>query len=348
MVRSLLIVCLSALLLAASSPAQRRAPLRPRAIANAASANWFPLATGNYWIFEREGPHGASSSYRMAVGEAVARNGVLYYQLDDPFGPDALVRQAGDGRFTAFDADTGADVLWYDFAAEEGVWWTVEGRSCLDRGRIAQRGLEADAPAGSFSDAMKVELRDPFCADAGSTDELFVSGVGMIEHEEITIAGPQRFRLREARIDGKTISRAASAVSFTVSLDKPFYTPNLMPPAVPAQAVPALRAVLRIENTSGQPLRLDFPSGQQFDAQIVGPSGEVLYTWSATRLFIQAATSIELDGGFQEFEVETPLGSPGKLEPWPAGRYLLRAWLPTTDEPRYEAQVPFVVTEPVH
>lgn len=109
MVRSLLIICLSSLLLATSSPAQRRAPLRPRAITSAASANWFPLATGNYWIFKREGAHGASSSYRMAVGEAVARNGVLYYQLVNPFGPNALVRHAGDGQFTALDPNTGAE-----------------------------------------------------------------------------------------------------------------------------------------------------------------------------------------------------------------------------------------------
>jgi hypothetical protein len=36
------------------------------------------------------------------------------------------------------------------------------------------------------------------------------------------------------------------------------------------------------------------------------------------------------------------------LEPWPAGRYLLRAWLPTSSEPRYEAQLPFEITAPVH
>lgn len=191
-------------------------------------------------------------------------------------------------------------------------------------------------------------MRDPSCADAGSTDELFVAGVGRIAYEEITIAGPQRFVLREARIDGKTIAGNVPAVRLALTLDKPFYTPNLMPPVDPGQAVPMLRAVLRIENTSGQPLRLDFPSGQQFDAQIVGPSGEVLYTWSATRLFIQAATIIELNGGFQEFVVETPLGNADRLEPWPAGRYLLRAWLPTAAEPRYVAQSPFEITEPTH
>jgi hypothetical protein len=63
---------------------------------------------------------------------------------------------------------------------------------------------------------------------------------------------------------------------------------------------------------------------------------------------MQAATIIELDGGFQEFVVETPLGNADRLEPWPAGRYLLRAWLPTAAEPRYVVQSPFEITEPTH
>jgi hypothetical protein len=348
MSRSLLIICVSLLLLATVSPAQRRASLRPRAIAIAANDAWFPLATGNYWIFEREAANGASSGHRMAVGAAVARNGAIYYQIDNPFGPNALVRNTEDGRLVALDPDTGAEALWYDFGAPDGVWWTAEGRPCLDGGRIAQRGLEADTPAGRFSDAMKIELRDPSCADAGSTDELFVAGLGLVEHEEITIAGPQRFRLREARVDGKLISSVVPAFRLGLALDKPVYTPNLMPPVEPDQAVPLLRAVLRIENTSSQPVQLEFPSGQQFEAQIVGPSGEVLYTWSSTRLFIQAATSMNLDNGFQEFAVETALGNADTSEPWAAGRYLLRAWLPTSSQPHYEAQLPFEITAPVH
>jgi hypothetical protein len=283
----------------------------------------------------------------MEVGEQETRDGRIYFQLENPFGPNAFVRQADDGRLMAWNENTGIDAVWYDFGAADGAWWRTEGRSCLAQGRIVTRDLEADSPAGSFSNALRVELRGP-CADAGSTDEVFVAGIGMIEHEEVTIAGPQRYRLREARIDGKTISREVSALSFAVSLDKPVYRPNLMPPVDPAQAVPTLRAVARIENTSGQPLRLDFRSGQQFDAQIVGPLGDILCTWSATRLFTQAATSIKLDGGFQEFVVEASLGNADTLEPWLAGRYLLRTWLPTSDGPRYETQVPFEITEPVH
>ena len=340
--RAVLIVCLAALILTTSSPAQRRLN-RSRALAVQAEV-WFPLATGNYWIYERQGD-GSKTSYRMEIGEPATRGGRIYFQLQNPFGPGALVRQADDGRFVAWNADAGTDALWYDFSAADGTSWQAECRDCLEQGRVVARGLEAEVPAGTFPNALKVELRGR-CADAGSTDEVFAAGVGMIEHEEITIAGPQRFRLREARIDGRTISRETPALSLTLSLDKPVYTPNLMPPVDRDQAVPTLRAVLRIENTSGAPVRLNFPSGQQFDAQIKGPSGDVLYTWSATRLFIQAATSIELDESFKEFEVETRLGS--GLEPWPPGRYVLRAWLPTTDEPHYETQVPFQISGPVY
>lgn len=139
MVRSLLIICLSSLLLAASSPAQRRTSLRPRAIANGGSAAWFPLATGNYWIYEHERKDGARTPYRLEVGATVTQSGHTYFELKGSFGPDALVRHAEDGRFLAFDPSTNSEALWYDFAAPDGVWWTVEGRTCLDRGRIAQR-----------------------------------------------------------------------------------------------------------------------------------------------------------------------------------------------------------------
>lgn len=283
----------------------------------------------------------------MEVGASVEKNGATYYELTSPFSPDGLVRHTTDGRFVALHPATGLDALWYDFGAQQGIWWKAEGRTCLNQGRITQRGLEAVVPAGQFANAIGIELHGA-CADAGGNKDIFATGAGLVEHEEITIAGPQRYRLREARIDGQIISLAAPAVRLTLSVNKPVYQPDLMPPIEAERAVPTLRAVLRIENTSSQPLRINFPSGQRFDAQILSPSGESLYVWSATRLFAQAASSLELDDSSEEFQVETLLGNSDLREPWPAGRYLLRMWLTTSEEPHYEARIPFEIAEPTY
>ena len=56
--------------------------------------------------------------------------------------------------------------------------------------------------------------------------------------------------------------------SVALSLDRPRYVANLMPPVDPERAVPVLRADLVIRNTTSEPLQITTPSGQQFDFEI--------------------------------------------------------------------------------
>jgi hypothetical protein len=308
------------------------------------SDSWLPLTAGNYWIYELQGG-GSTAGVRMAVGAPFALGGKTYYRLDNPFGDDALVRETPEGRLVVADPKTGTERIWYDFGAHDE--WNMEGRTCEVKGVIKERGSRIETPAGEFDDTLRMAFRGP-CADAGVIEEVFAAGVGLVEHEEASFAGPRRYRLRKAQVDGRTVMGARAALKVQLQVDKAVYRPDLMPPVNEDRAVPTLHAAFRIENPSDEPFEIDFPSGQQFDARVIGPSGEVLYAWSANRLFAQSETRLELGPGVKEFKVEIPLGNPGTTEPWPPGRYRLRAWLPTGPQPDFEAQIAFEISEPTY
>jgi predicted small secreted protein len=63
--------------------------------------------------------------------------------------------------------------------------------------------------------------------------------------------------------------------------------------------LPAGELELRFDavNVSDEPVSLTFPSGQDGDAHLLDADGESVYTWSATRSFIQVIQERTLDAG---------------------------------------------------
>lgn len=63
--------------------------------------------------------------------------------------------------------------------------------------------------------------------------------------------------------------------------------------------LPAGEVQLRFDavNVSDEPVTLTFPSGQEGDAQLLDADGEIVYTWSATRSFIQMLQERTLEPG---------------------------------------------------
>ena len=100
---------------------------------------------------------------------------------------------------------------------------------------------------------------------------------------------------------------------------------------------------LRATNTSRQPTVLRFTSGQRFDFTVfrVGQR-ESVYTWSATRMFLQAVGSLALRPG-QSQNYEAAIGDEmGTLGP---GRYRLIARLANSPRPIVAAPVEFEVAD---
>ncbi|HEX6693668.1 MAG TPA: BsuPI-related putative proteinase inhibitor [Longimicrobiales bacterium] len=54
---------------------------------------------------------------------------------------------------------------------------------------------------------------------------------------------------------------------------------------------------LHLSNPTSGPVRLSFTSGQRYDFMVSSLTGEVLWTWSADRSFIQSLDSLTLRAG---------------------------------------------------
>ena len=320
---------------------QRIGRSRSSEVAISADARgFFPLAAGNSWTYhvDRLGPE---DGVTVEVGEAVEIDRVSYFPVSGLGGVTVLLRTDSRGRLLQYRSDEGREALWFDFGAPVGGSWTPElPGGCTGQATLASRNEPVSVPAGTFRETAAIEYGPSDCADAGLSEDVFAAGVGLLRRTEITIAGPRTMSLARARIDGKTIE--GSGISFSVRIDRPVYTPNFFPPVDPDEAIPTLKATVTVENSSDVPVKLTFPTPQLFDLSITNADGEVMYWWSATRLFPAVITEVEL--GRRVLETAVRLG--GEREPWPAGFYVLEAWMVKPDGKAFSGSVGFEVTEP--
>ncbi len=303
----------------------------------AAGVTHFPLHVGDSWTYALDGVTSGDEGRTVRVSESVERSGLVYYRLEGrPAPSSALVRLDSRGRLVALDEATGAERLWYDFAASVGAIWQPEtGDDCVGRAEVAERNGKAEVPAGAFDAVLAIRYGPIQCADAGVSEELFAPGVGLLQRTETTIAGPLTWLLTRAQVGGRTVE--GPGLSFSIQIDRPTYTPTL------DDAIPNLRARLTLTNRSSTPLSLTFPSTQLFDLEIRDTDGETLYFWSATRLFPQVITAVELSPGERVLEVEVPLAM-GE-SPYRPGVYVVEGWLTVPRGRLYSASAPFEVTE---
>lgn len=305
-------------------------------------ANYFPLAAGNSWTYQvdRLGPE---DGVTIEVGEPAEIGGVAYFPVSGLGGESVLLRMDSRGRLVQYLRDQGTTALWFDFGAPVGGTWTPElPGGCTGEATLASRNESVSVPAGTFRETAAVQYGPGDCADAGIGEDVFAVGVGLLRRTETTIAGPRTMSLARARVNGRTIE--AAGLSFSVRVDRPSYSPNLFPPVDPDKAIPLLKATVTVENTTDPPIKLAFPSPQLFDLAIRNAKGEVMYLWSATRLFPAVVTEITL--GRKVLEAEAPLGQ-GR-EPWPAGQYVLEAWMLRPEGKAFSGSVGFQITEPVY
>ena len=319
----------------------RSAP--PSARMTAGALGHFPLSVGNSWTYALEGRTAGDEARSIHITDSVERGGVVYYRLEGwPSIGGALVRQSSWGQIVALDEQTGAERLWYDFAAPVGAGWTPDtGDECLGPATIANRNAKVDTPAGTYEDALEISYGPSPCADAGVSKELFAPGVGLVQRAERSIAGPLTWQLTRAQVGGRTVE--GPGLSFSIQIDRPSYTPDIEPPVTdPHRVEPKMRVRLTIVNRSEQPLSMTFPSPQLFDLEVRDERGETVYFWSADKLFPAVITELGTSPGARVFEVAVPLmAGSSPLRP---GTYVVEGWLVAPAGRLYSASVPFAVT----
>ncbi len=308
----------------------------------AVTPDYFPLMAGNQWIYRSSGRAG-TSTWMLEVARIEIVDGKVYSRMRGipAFGgSEALVRMEEDGTLYVRSPERGAiEQVWAAFGTPEGVPYRTGIDPCNREARIESRGARYSGPVGEFDRALKIAYLPAGCADAGLTEELFLPYVGLIRRTMTTIAGPVSYDLIYARMGGVTYVTERE-VAFQLSLDRPLYYANFMPPVDPVRSVPEMTARLTLRNTHPLPVALNFANGQSYELALKTEDGREVYRWSEGKAFIEMLRRESLELGERNYvEVVRLADKAGKT--LPEGRYVAEAWLTTMGPRLYSATVGF-------
>ena len=268
-------------------------------------------------------------------------NNNLYFLLHGLTPNDTWVRMGNDGTWYAWDSATKTDTVWAAFGTPEGTGYDTAMNPCSKSAAVVSRSAKYSGPVGNFDWALEVRYQPGGCADAGLEHEIYLPWVGLLHRTETTIAGPRDYDLIYARLGTVTVI-SEKEVTFGLSLDKPVYTANLMPPVVPQLAVPVMTARLHLRVTQDAPLELTFASGQTYELVVKDDKGQVVYRWSDGKAFTAAFRKESFGPGERNYVVIVRLADQGD-QPLAAGKYVAEAWLTTAGQRIYTASVGFEI-----
>jgi hypothetical protein len=289
---------------------------------SAQTADYFPLQVGNSWVYKTS--LGRTNRVQTVSVDAIENvDGRDYYRVDF-FGSSVLVRPGDNRSLLSYDAGAKRERLWLPFGAPEGQPTESEFDSCSRSATVRSRSANVKGPIGEFNNALQLTYT-PVCADAGVTTQFFLPYIGLVQQESTSFAGPQRYELIYSRTGFTNVD--AGQIGFTMALDSNSYKAG-------QDAEIVVRLTLR--NSNREPITLVFPSGQSFDLKIYNERGEIVYTWSADKLFIQAFRTEKLGPGERSWALTAPIGQ------LPPGRYAAQGFL-TTQPLAYSAIVHFDV-----
>lgn len=341
--------------LAALAVAPTLLPAQTRLARSTDVAPYFPLRVGNVWVYQRSSPATPErEEWRAAVtGRVTARNGQTYFALAGYFGPSRLVRSTLRDTVSELNPDGNADNLWYLLGAPVGTSWTLTleplptlgpAADCVSgsKATLAGRAETLRVPAGEFTGVVRVDYRAP-CADAGLVSEWFAPGVGLVRRVEDSFAGPVVSELVRAELGERALPLLP--YSSTLSLDRPVYVNNLMPPIGP-ESVPVVHAVYALRNRTDLPIELVFGGCKSVSVEVVDEAGEVVLRargddgGCCVCRSIQSVTLVnDAVAIATSFRLATADG-----RPLPDGRYAVRATLDVLEPiQRPSATAPIVV-----
>jgi hypothetical protein len=273
----------------------------------AAAPEYFPIQNGNSWAYK--------SNSRLAGGrtQTIDVEAIQSFRNQDFFRVRFLGRtihlRPTDSGINIFNTAAGAESIWLPFDSAEGQSVPVETEQCVRAAKIESRAAKVKTPVGEWDNALHITFEQS-CADAGLTQMYLVPNVGIVSFETSSIAGPVRYDLIYLRA-GATAAEA-SQTAFTVALDAPVY-----------KAGDSVDLLIRLTLRSNEPVTLTFPSGQRYDLRLWNDKGEIVYAWSADKLFTQEFSTERVGPGERTFAFVANVPNLA------AGRYVAEAWLAT-------------------
>ena len=287
---------------------------------------FFPLEVGNEWVYS----DGSGSFTVQVLGETLEANQMKYFEVSGYLPYDTIkvrkLRRGPLGQILEYNPG-GEDFLWYLFGNYRWAWRFETGydATCITGSRvnIGNIGEKVDVPAGTFERTLRLDFLSR-CADGGIVSEYFVSGVGLVQRVLQTIAGPRIVRLVAARVGGLELPVAPYGIE--VSLDRPLYYNNLMPPII--NPWPTARARLVVRNKTELPVEFTFPTSQRFDFIVRDALGKEILRWSDGRAFLDVIGRESLVNRSRSYSADIALKSRDGKQ-LPAGFYTLAGFLTT-------------------
>ncbi|MBL8218589.1 MAG: hypothetical protein JNL62_05145 [Bryobacterales bacterium] len=250
--------------------------------------DYFPLEAGNQWIYRVGGALSGVLTPNTFVAEiSGTRNidGREYFQLTGLPGGARLLRKNEAGTLVFYSEQDRAEHNWVAFQAYPGEAFRTEIDDCNPTAVIQSKNAELRSPLGEFRDgALRVGYAPGRCADAGLISETFLPYVGLAQRRMSNIAGEVIWDLIYARLGGFTAFSEAER-SFQAALNASRFAPN-----------DPITVRMTLRNTTGTPLELTFPSGQDFDVVIRNEKGDEVYRWSNGRGFTLAIRMLRFSG----------------------------------------------------
>jgi hypothetical protein len=280
----------------------------------------FPLEVGNSWIYRvTEGRISRPGTVEVRAHETI--EGRAYYRVN--FFDDLVhLRYDENGSLVQYDPELKQERMWIPLGAPAGEATGASIDPCSRSATVESRSAGIKTELGEFNTAVHVTYTLN-CADAGVVQQYFLPYVGLILHESTSFAGPVRYELVYSRTGTTNIDVRTNAL--TLATDGPTY-----------KAGEDAKMLARVSLRVTEPITLIFPSGQSTDLRIHNQEGQVVYSWSADKLFPQIYREEQIGPGERSWPMEVPLG---QLQP---GKYLAEGWL-TTESKQYLAFVAFEI-----
>lgn len=274
------------------------------------AVDYLPNQAGNEWTYEVKGRLGGGDS-RIEVERRFG--GWAYFAGLPGAGDRWLWASEISARSWVWNPATGTIHLWLDLGGPKGSSINVAagaGLGCWDGSEyvVAEENATHRSAVGTFNNCVVIRLERSLCADAGITRMVFALGVGLVEYEEQTIAGPRVHCLTHALVDGEEYKSAPQALVSCLSIDRYSYTQFY--PGVPGAAPQAdtMRVTLSIENNTQEDIGYTYFSGQTYDIDIYDENGAEVYRWSFGKAFTEPVIIRELQqGGGISFSEEVEL-----------------------------------------
>ena len=231
--------------------------------------------------------------------------------------------------------------LLIDFDDPIGTEYSVDIDGCTDYAKLQNKQTPLNTALAHFERVLQIEFTG-HCRDGGLLSASFVEGVGLVQWQTQSIAGPVSHDLYNASIQGVDYPKL-HGLQVSTQMDSGLFDLNKKTHAA---------AFILIQNNNESDINLTFNSGQKFEIEILDEQSNIVNRWSNNRLFTEAIQTVSIAPNtsmkFGDFMPLTNInGSPLHF-----GNYRLRIklkgrddnWQSNNDSNTYQIETPFSVT----